>query len=369
MTTSPPDQSSTADPKLLALALRQVLFAYRDTNASLFGGGLSVPLIRWTEAIQLWGAWRASERILELSSRLIERPWGDLLEVLKHEMAHQYVDEVVGRPQGEGPHGATFARVCRERGIDHKTAGDPTLRSERGHDLENPILRRVQHLFSLAQSENQHEAEAAMRAAQRLMLKYNLESAVEIADRGYSFRHLGRPTGRRMAWQRVLGNILSTHFFVEVIIIPVYRPKEAKRGSVLEACGSPANLEMAAYVHDFLEQAALSLWTRHRREQGARGAAEKNSFLYGVMRGFSDKLAQEKRASQREGLIHAGDPELQEFLRARHPYIRSVSAGGRVKSDAFSAGHQAGGQIVLHRGVGAGQSGGPVRRLGTGGRD
>ena len=375
MSADSPKEHAQWEARLLGLALRQVLLSYRENNAALFGDRLKTPQLRWSEAEGLWGAWRAEERVLELSLRLLERPWGDLLEVLKHEMAHQYVDEVLG-VRGEGPHGPCFQEVCRERGIDARTAGDPSSTdhfssndagAEEGSERHN-LLRRVQHLFSLAQSENPHEAEAAMKAAQRLMLKYNLEAAVQGAKAGYCYRHLGRPTGRRMAWQRLLGSILSEHFFVEVIIVPVYRPKEAKRGSVLEACGSPANLEIAAYVHDFLDSNARRLWAEHQKLEGASGTTEKNSFLYGVMKGFSDKLGAEKQRSQKEGLVYVGDPALREFLRARHPYVRSVSGGSRLRKDAFSAGHQAGGRIVLHRGVSAGQSGGPVRRLGTGER-
>ncbi len=49
-----------------------------------------------------------------------------------------------------------------------------------------------------------------------------------------------------------LSLILSRHFFVEAIWIPVYRPREGKRGSVLEICGSPDNVEIAEYVHGYL---------------------------------------------------------------------------------------------------------------------
>lgn len=357
------------EARLLGLALRKVLDAYRDHNAALFSGKLQIPQISWTDTDRLWGAWKSTERTLELSLRLLDRPWGDLLEVLKHEMAHQYVSEVLHVDVSEGPHGPSFNRVCAERGIDARTAGDPTSTDVNPRsDRDRALLKRVEQLFSLAQSDNPHEAEAAMKAAQRLMLKYNLEAAVDSAQSGYSFRHLGRPTGRRMAWQRVLGNILSEHFFVDVIIVPVYRAREGKSGSVLEACGTPGNLEIAAYVHDFLEITALNLWQRHRKQAGDSSARAKNSFLYGVMKGFAGKLQSEGRKHQQEGLIYAGDPALHDFLRARHPYVRSVSGGAKIRPDAFSAGHAAGARIVLHRGVGAGQSGGPVRQLGSGGR-
>lgn len=356
--------------RVVALSLRQVLQAYRDHNVALFADRLKTPIIRFVEGKERWGAWVSGDRVLELALRLLDRPWGDLLEVLKHEMAHQYVDEVLGRATQEGPHGPTFQEVCAQRGIDARTAGDPESAWIEGQEERDQqgVLRRIRQLFSLAQSDNPHEAEAAMRAAQRLMLKYNLDATLKDAEGGYAYRHLGRPTGRRMAWQRILGCILSEFFFVEVIVVPVYRVAEDKKGSVLEACGTRQNLEIAAYVHDFLENAALQLWAQHRRNVGVKGQSEKNSFLYGVMRGFLDKLKVERERSDREGLVYVGDVALRQYLRARHPYIRSVSGGGRVGRDAFSAGHAAGGSIVLHRGVESGSRGGPLRQLGSGGR-
>jgi hypothetical protein len=361
------DEQAEWDARVVALSLRQVQQAYRDHNAALFSDRLKTPVIRFAEGKERWGAWSSSDRVLELALRLLDRPWGDLLEVLKHEMAHQYVDEVLGKASDEGPHGPTFVAVCAERGIDARTAFDPEsawIEGEAERDQQG-ILRRIRHLFSLAQSDNPHEAEAAMRAAQRLMLKYNLDATLKDAAAGYAYRHLGRPTGRRMAWQRVLGSILAEFFFVEVIVVPVYRAREGKKGSVLEACGTRQNLEIAAYVHDFLENTAVQLWAQHQRKLRVKGQSEKNSFMYGVMRGFLDKLTLERQRSAREGLVYVGDAGLRQYLRARHPYIRSVSGSGQVGRDAFSAGHAAGGRIVLHRGVESGSSAGQVRQLGS----
>ena len=51
--------------------------------------------------------------------------------------------------------------------------------------------------------------------------------------------HLGEPTGRVGEHERLVAMILGKHFFVEAIWVPVYRPLEGKRGSVLEICGTP----------------------------------------------------------------------------------------------------------------------------------
>ncbi len=360
------EQAEKLSAELLVQALRQVRQTYREFNLSLFSGKLQLPQFEWSESGRQWGAWTQASRSLSLSPRLIGRGWGELMEVLKHEMAHQYVAEVLGQPLAEGPHGPAFREVCRERGIDARASGDPDAPVGGTADAEQKeaVLTRIEHLLALAKSENQHEAENAMSQARRLMLKYNLEQGVRASE--YTFRHVGTPTGRRLAWQRVLANVLSEHFFVEVIIVPVYRPHEGKRGSVLELCGSKANLEIAGYAHDFLEQTAFALWKRHKKTQGIRLDRDKQSFLYGVMSGFASKLAADAVRNQEEGLVWLGDPRLAEYFRARHPYMRQVSGRGRLREGAFSAGHAAGERIVLHRGVEAGSTGGAPRLLGSG---
>ena len=57
---------------------------------------------------------------------------------------------------------------------------------------------RIARLLALAESPNVHEAEAAMAAAQRLLLKYNIELRDARVAQGYVWRHLGnRRDGRR----------------------------------------------------------------------------------------------------------------------------------------------------------------------------
>lgn len=340
-------------------ALREVQKAYHLLNDTLFGGRLRAPSLGWSDGTTELGAWFFSSRTLQLNSKLVHGPWGALMEVLKHEMAHQFVSEVLAIGD-EGPHGPAFRKICEERGIDARPRGTPSVGAEQTPENVR-VLERISRLLSLASSENQHEAEAAMTAARRLMLKHNIHE-VTLGTVDHGFRHLGSPTQRRQAWQRTLANILSEYFFVEVIIVPIFDVHLGKNASVIEICGTPTNLEVASYAYDFLERSANELWLERKRTEGAaRGG--RNAFLLGVMSGFRDKLARERKAERGQGLVWIGDPLLGQYFRRRHPYIRSVSGRGVRRDDAFSAGQAAGERLVLRRGVTEGPSGGSPRLL------
>jgi len=286
-------------------------------------------------------------------------------------MAHQYVYEVEPPLESEGPHGTRFKEVCRARGIDSRAAGEifdqySEADSSLEDDKQRAVLTRIRHLLALAKSDNQHEAEVAMATARKLMLRYNLSEQSLSGENGdYTIRYLGKVTGRRQSWQSILAALIGEHFFVQIIIIPIYRPELGKRGSIVEASGTETNLEMAAYAHDFLEVAALSCWKRHKKERNIQRDGDKQSFLHGVMLGFGAKLDAEAAKNQQEGLVWLGDPELGRYFRARHPHTRNIAGRGRARNEAFSAGHNAGGRIVLHRGLDAGSNGGAPKRLGA----
>lgn len=342
-------------------ALRAVRRCFDDINGSYFRWGLTPPSFELVEHTSRLGRWVGEHRCIELArSLLTEHRWGVLVEVLKHEMAHQYVDEVLG-VHDESSHGPAFRRVCQERGFDPAASGVP--RDPGASDRHAEILDRIAKLLALAESSNQHEAQAAMSAAQRLMLRYNIEEVQRNTARVYTHRQIGEPTGRASEAERLLSAVLAEFFFVEVIRVPVWRPLEGRRGTVIELCGTPANIELAEYVHSFLTHTAERLWREHRREHGLKGNSGRQSFLAGVISGFRNKLRQERGKSQSNGLVWAGDAGLEAFFRARHPSLRWTRHRSKKGSAEYVHGERAGREIVLHRGVHHGPSGG-TRLLG-----
>jgi len=269
---------------------------------------------------------------------VLEQSWGAVVEVLKHEMAHQYAHEVLGATD-ESAHGPAFRSVCERLGIDAAASGVP--------QAEGRVVATVARLLALAESSNVHEAEAAMAAAQRLMLKHNIEHT----SQAYAFRQLGKPTGRTTEAERILAMILGKHFFVEVIWVPVYRALEGKRASVLEICGSRENLAMAEYVYEFLMRTAERLWS-DRENLTKTGRNERQRYLSGVMSGFAEKLDRQARAHEKSGLVWIRDADLERYYRKRHPHVRHVRYAGQLRTSAYADGKEAGRKIILHKPVG-----------------
>jgi Protein of unknown function (DUF2786)/SprT-like family len=344
--------------------VRELLVAHRAFNQSHFKGALSSPQIALSDAESFLARWLREAHTIEFSLPFLERTqsWGVVLEVLKHEMAHQYVHEVLR--EDEPPHGPAFRAVCERLGIDARASGVPEL----SLDAEGKrVLERVHKLLALAESDNRHEAEAAAAAAQRLMLKHNvaLDDAGTVTKQ-YGFREIGRVTGRVTEWERRLGNLLRDHFFVDVIWVPAYRIHEQKRGSVMEVIGSPENLDLAAYVYDFMVRTGERLWRAHQSEQGIRGNADRRAYLAGVMSGFAQKLRMQEKANIAQGLVWQPAAARNAYTRQRHPYLRTISHRGHRQRDVFAHGQKAGREVVLHKGVSHGSSGGTPKRLGSG---
>ena len=83
-------------PELEAALLVEVRFGYRTRNRDLFDDALQSPVFVLSDHATRLGQWHQATRTLEISRRLVlERTWPEVMGVLEHEMAHQFVDEVM----------------------------------------------------------------------------------------------------------------------------------------------------------------------------------------------------------------------------------------------------------------------------------
>jgi hypothetical protein len=332
---------------LEAALLRELRDRYKWENDSRFGGRLRPPVIVLSDTVSRLGRWIYETNTLEISRTLVlAKPWLEVVSVLEHEMAHQFVEQVLGI-RNEPAHGPAFQRVCTERGIDGRAAGAliaasaPTLETDR-------VLERIRKLLALAGSSNENEAEVAMRRAHELMLRHNIDAAA--ATRSYEVRHLGDPAKRRTRVEADIAGLLSEFFFVEVIRVPAFVASTGTRGHVYEIVGTRPNVEMASHVFAFLLATADRLWAENRGDQRVRSGRDRLAYQSGVIRGFRDKLLAERVELRGTGLVWVEDAGRETFYRARHPRI-VTRRRTFVLNRALAAGHEAGRKVVLHKPV------------------
>jgi hypothetical protein len=359
----PPDAFALS-AKLEAALLRELRATYAYENDARFRDRLTPPLLALVDGETHLGRWIPATRTLELSRKLVlGAPWTSVIDVLLHEMAHQYVHEVL-RVRDETAHGMTFRQVCRERGIDARAAGAPITDPTRAAEIDR-VLDRIRKLLALAESPNQHEAETAMRTAHALMLRYNLDLAAAESTREFEVRFVGDPKRRRSRVEEEIIALLTELFFVKAIRIPVYLPAAGRHGSVYELSGTHANVEMAVHVFEFLLGTAGRLWTKNRHDARIRSGHDRLSYQAGVIRGFRDKLRAEREELRGTGIVWVPDAQLDAYYHARHPRI-SLRRRSILLDGAHEAGREAGQKVVLHKPMGAGPSGGAPKRLGSG---
>jgi hypothetical protein len=329
--------------------LRALQWEWSSINQSLLGGALKPPTIGLVDSSRRLGRWQLRARCIELARRLVMgRPWGEVREVLAHEMAHQYAHEVLGALD-ETAHGLAFRRTCERMGIRAAAQGRPETLPE--HEDEPRVLRRIRKLLALAQSPNEHEARLAAARAQRLMLEHNL-AGLELGEtQPYRSRQIGPVKRRFQAHEKWLGGILSEHFFVRCVWMNGFDAQRGMSGRYLEISGTPENLDMAAWVYGFLLDTAERLWRQHKRAEGIRGDGERRRFLAGVIYGFGEQLRGQEQRNQEEGLIWLGDPRLEDYIGTRHPRLRRGRSTRVRTTDAWHQGKAAGHEIVLRKPV------------------
>ncbi|MBW1879157.1 MAG: DUF2786 domain-containing protein [Deltaproteobacteria bacterium] len=329
--------------------LRELHRTWKHYNHLYFAEAMRPPSLDLTTRSAVLAKWSSAERTIVFSrSLLVEASWTSVVEVLKHEMAHQYVAEVL-RVCDETAHGPAFQKVCERHGIDLAARGLPQPTA--AEDPTAKVVGRIQRLLALGGSPNENEARAAMNAAQRLMLEHNIAWSETAAAQRYGFRQLGEPALRVASHERILAGILGEHFFVSPVWVPAWIPSRARRGKVLEVSGSPANLETAEYVHRFLLDTAKRLWRAYKASSDKRVGGEHSRYLLGVVLGFREKLEEQARGNREEGLVWVGDAGLDAYVGRRHPRLRATRRVQLTRTPAYEHGKREGRKIRLRSGL------------------
>lgn len=348
---------------LEAKLVRRLASSWRDLNYLFLRDRLRPPSIALRGSERRWGAWDAGRRLLTVSRRqVLCYTWESVLETLKHEIAHQWVSEVLKRDD-EAPHGPAFRDACALLACDPSATGDggvPLFRpggAGRAADVDDVRLTRVQKLLALADNNpDEHEARAAFARASELMLKYNLDTVEVRARRDYTHRFLGESSGRVPHHRYVIAGLLQEFFFVQCLWVPSYVARTGIAGHRLEVLGTRTNVDMAEYVHDCLIRQTDALWRAYKREHQITCRRAKREYIDGLLSGFRRQLNRSTRESEERGLVWVGDAELDAFFARRHPRTVRSRLNGVAASDARAAGVAAGERLRLHQPMAAAAS-------------
>lgn len=353
---------SQARRQLWGRALHRLEHQYPLYNRRHFGGVLKPPVLDLDDGparvLRRGGDPYLCTSLFVPLAMAEKQPWRMVEEALLQQMVHQYIYQEL-KCLKEEERRRHFQRFCERPKVRLDLAmsfglpdfAAPVTRSPE----EERLLQRIHRLLALSESPNPHEADSALREAQRLMLQHNIDLSL-CADPGkqrYGLRHLGRPLRHVTDANRTLRRILTEHFFVKNIwaySFDVHKKQDEGNGHILEILGTPANLDMASHVYTFLTQTAARLWRAQQKSLGQKGEAGRADYIAGVYLGFESTLKAQARRNQVAGLVWLGDKGLDEFYGEIYPRTLNLKdARQRKQSALFLSGVADGRLIQLHR--------------------
>ena len=281
-----------------------VLQLYKEYEHILYSYKIKMrkPLIQIKENTSHYGSWCEKTRTLTLACKLVEKyPWTYTLAILKHEMAHQYVNEVL---KGEDSHGLCFKKACHHLRVEAWAQKsclnlDDCLEaiSQNKNSLsKNKPLRLIKKLLNLAHSSNQHEAFEALKKASEIAKYYQLDLNTTEEE---TLRKLTVSLKKQKThtYESLIASILNAHFNVTVIHSSLFNPDKLKEEKTLEILGEEHSVEMAEYIFYFLSRKLKTLWEEHQLEHKSCGIKTKNAFFFGVLDGYLEQLNKKEKFS------------------------------------------------------------------------
>lgn len=252
---------------------------------------LPTPVVSIVDGKSRLGYWTSGNQTISISRHLIENnPWEIVLEIFKHEMAHQYVSEYFDHADC---HGKSFKTACEILGVHPAFAGNGSPQTEHLAafmgtlpEKAQTMLRRVEKLLALGQSNIESEARAASRKASYLLNKYNLDRIARDDTHSSDSRYLYLRTGKKrmQSIEKLILSFLEEFYFVNCVVATIYdaeTDEEYKAGILI---GKKEALVIAEYVYRFLLNTSKALWKDFRKNHPGQRTG-KVAFDSGFMKG------------------------------------------------------------------------------------
>lgn len=329
-----------------------------------------------------WGDYDSFLNVIRLSKNLVFKfSWAQVLNVLKHEIAHQIVAfECKSKLSQIDPHGEEFQHACSRLALPKAFRSSRLEEVSLNQNLSEPselatekltrsdIVEKAKKLLALAQSSNEHEAQLAAKKVQELFLKYNLEQA-SLDNTQYCHLILSLNKTRLSVFEKKLISVLCEFYFVQIVVVQEFNIQLQKRTWALEFLGLAENIKMAEYVYYFLlekcQSLACSIETFHKESFKLgllEGFSEKlrseNSFTTGSSKAFADQAQTKSSVSETQNsvsvvekkLLFQAQAELQSYVENYFPHLRRLKNSARkLTRDGFNSGIEHGKKITVNK--------------------
>lgn len=325
---------------------------------------LSVVNFEIVENTSFWGQYDPKSKTIKFSERLIKTyTWPIVLGVLKHELAHHYVQETYKNKNEHvdvQDHGPEFRKACEKLGVPaffqraqvDLTLDDLDWKSQSLVSEENPLFERIKKLMALACSENENESRLASQKIQELITR-NQITQIEVADQTqYEHLTLVFKNSRTPLYIKQTVSILVEHFFVYAVFQTSYDVAKSNRVSSVELMGRTEDLLIAESVFYFLSKEIEQLFKQNKLKKLT--AVDKKSLAWGFIDGFSKQLEIEKnlqiKVLQSKALVlKTAQEKLMDYSRTVFPRLRNTGSRQRINQSAYNDGHEMGKKVKLRQ--------------------
>ncbi|NRA64019.1 MAG: DUF2786 domain-containing protein [Pseudobacteriovorax sp.] len=334
------------------------LYREFDDICFQYSAKLRKPTIQISDSNSWWGKWDPLLRCIYINTNLIKQyDWTVVIEIFKHEIAHQFAQEILSSKTHH--HDELFHCACEQLAVAHwarratgdisKTVGPDTKKSAQLTKIEAKLAK----LQALSQSSNENEAFLAMHMAKKLQEKFQIEPSNLSDSEDYTFRRICHEKKSIPHHQLRLASLLCEHYLVDIVFQTSYCAKKTTTYKSLEIIGRKENVELAEYLYFYVWNRLPLMWQAYKRQAGA--GANRKSYLLGVIAGLAEKLESDKEhnLSQQEVEVRALQSQtLNLAIRKRYPKLRQTSQRSRFRDMiGYSEGQKNGRRLAINKGI------------------
>lgn len=215
-------------------------------------------------------------------------------------------------------------------------------------------IEKIKKCLALSASSNEHEAKTALRQAQALMEKFQIDEKEMLAS-GVSEEHVNSAAAKQPAtWEGLLAAVVADAFGCSIIFKPGWFFSDVGRWTYIGCDPAP---EIACYAFQVLyrqlkKQRALHIKTALKICKSSTKTRRADLFCQGWVHTVSDKLHRFICSEEQENQINA-------YLELKHPKLNALKTRDRNQKDSLSnrdyndyaAGISNGKNADLNRGV------------------